>query len=89
MAESGVQGLAKFKSTLTYGILPPHGTPEVFVKELSSQMLKVAATEEFQSRLGVEGAVPLLGGSSEYAALIRKESAQWAEIIKVSGATVE
>ena len=60
-------------------MLAPRGTPEAFVKELSGQMLKVAATEEFQSRLGVEGAVPLLGGSSGYAALIRKESAQWAE----------
>ena len=89
VAEASVPGLAKFESTLTYGILAPRGTPEAFVKELSGQMLQVAATEEFQSRLGVEGAVPLLGGTSEYAALIRKESAQWAEIIKISGATVE
>jgi tripartite-type tricarboxylate transporter receptor subunit TctC len=89
VAESGVQGLAGFESTLTYGILAPRGTPDVLVKELSGQMLKVAATDEFQSRLGVEGAVPLLGGSAEYAALIRRESAQWAEIVKISGATVE
>ncbi|MBO9649729.1 MAG: tripartite tricarboxylate transporter substrate binding protein [Variovorax sp.] len=89
VAESGVQGLGGFESTLTYGILAPRGTPDAVVKELSGQMLKIAATEEFQSRLGVEGAVPLLGGSADYAALIRKESAQWAEIIKVSGATVE
>ena len=89
VAESGVNGLAGFESTLTYGVLAPRGTPEAFVKELSAQMLKVAATEEFQSRLGVEGAVPLLGGPAEYAALIAKESAQWAQIIKVSGATAE
>jgi len=89
VAESGVQGLAGFESTLTYGILAPRGTPDALVRELSGQMLKVAATDEFQSRLGVEGAVPLLGGSAEYAALIRKESAQWAEIVKISGATVE
>ena len=89
VAESGVPALAGFESTLTYGILAPRGTPDAFVKELSAQMLKVAATEEFQSRLGVEGAVPLLGGPAEYAALIAKESAQWAQIIKVSGATAE
>jgi tripartite-type tricarboxylate transporter receptor subunit TctC len=89
MAESGVPGLAGFESTLTYGILAPRGTPEAFVKELSAQMLKVAATPEFQSRLDVEGAVPLLGGSADYAALIAKESAKWAEIVKVSGATAE
>jgi len=89
VAESGVPALAGFESTLTYGILAPRGTPDAFVKELSGQMLQVAAGAEFQSRLGVEGAVPLLGGPAEYAALIARESAQWAQIIKVSGATAE
>lgn len=89
VAESGVAGLAGFESTLTYGILAPRNTPPAMVKELAEQMLKIAATADFQSRLGVEGAVPLLGGPAEYAALIRKESAQWADIVKVSGATVE
>ena len=89
IAESGVPGLAGFESTLTYGILAPRSTPEAIIRELSAQMLKIAASPDFQSRLGVEGAVPLLGGPAEYAALIRKESARWAEIVKSSGATVE
>lgn len=89
VAESGVAGFASFESTLTYGILAPRNTPPAVVKELADQMLGIAATADFQSRLGVEGAVPLLGGPVEYAALIRKESAKWAEIVKVSGAIVE
>lgn len=89
LAESGLPALAGFESTLTYGILAPRGTPEVFVKELAAQMLQVAASAEFQSRLDVEGAVPLLGGPADYAALIARENAKWAEIVKVSGATVE
>ncbi|AGU51676.1 putative BUG-like extracytoplasmic solute binding receptor,TTT family [Variovorax paradoxus B4] len=89
VAESGLRELAGFESTLTYGILAPRGTPDAFVKELSAQMLQVAGSAEFQSRLGVEGAVPLLGGPAEYAALIARESALWAGIVKASGATVE
>ncbi|CAN7466871.1 tripartite tricarboxylate transporter substrate binding protein [Variovorax paradoxus] len=89
VAESGLRELAGFESTLTYGVLAPRGTPDAFVKELSAQMLQVAGSAEFQSRLGVEGAVPLLGGPAEYAALIAKESALWAGIVKASGATVE
>lgn len=89
IAESGVAGLSGFESTLTYGLLAPHNTPDALVKELASQILKVAATAEFQSKLEVEGAVPLLGGPADYAGLIRKESAKWAEIVKLSGATVE
>jgi tripartite-type tricarboxylate transporter receptor subunit TctC len=89
VAESGLRELAGFESTLTYGILAPRGTPDAFVKALSAQMLKVAGTTEFQSRLDVEGAVPLLGGPVEYAALIAKESALWADIVKASGASVD
>lgn len=89
IAKSGVAGLSGFESTLTYGLLAPRNTPEALVKELSSQILKVAASAEFQSRLGVEGAVPLLGGPADYAGLIKTESAKWAEIVKLSGATVE
>ena len=89
LAESGVPGLAGFESTLTYGILAPRGTPDAFVRTLASQMLQVAATPTFQSRLDVEGAVPLLGGPADYAALIARESAKWAEVVKVSGATAE
>ncbi len=89
IAESGVPALAGFESTLTYGILAPRGTSDAFLNELSAQMLRVAASAEFQSRLDVEGAVPLLGGPAEYAALIARESAKWAEIVKVSGATVD
>ncbi|MCY1212027.1 Tripartite tricarboxylate transporter family receptor [compost metagenome] len=89
VAESGLRELAGFESTLTYGILAPRGTPDAFVKTLSAQMLQVAGGAEFQSRLDVEGAVPLLGGPAEYAALIAKESALWAGIVKASGASVD
>jgi tripartite-type tricarboxylate transporter receptor subunit TctC len=87
--ESGLGALADFESTLTYGILAPRGTPAAFVDELAAQMLKVAGDKEFQSRLDIEGAVPLLGGPADYAALIARESGKWAAIVKSSGAVAE
>ncbi|MDQ0044919.1 Bug family tripartite tricarboxylate transporter substrate binding protein [Variovorax boronicumulans] len=89
VAESGLRELAGFESTLTYGLLAPRGTPDAVVKELAAQMLKVAREKEFQSRLDVEGAVPLLGGPADYAALISRESEKWAAIVKSSGATAQ
>jgi len=89
IAESGIRSLADFESTLTYGLLAPRGTPDAVVREMATQILKIAATAEFQSKLNVEGAVPLLGGPVEYAALIKKESAQWADIVRISGATLD
>jgi hypothetical protein len=47
----------------------------------------VASAESVQSRLGIEGAVPLLGDGAQYAARIQAESAKWAAVIKASGAT--
>ena len=89
LAESGVPGFAGFESTLTYGLLAPAGTPQSVVAQLSAQALQVAASAEFQSRLEVEGAVPQLGGPTAYAAVIKAESAKWAEIVKSSGATAD
>jgi tripartite-type tricarboxylate transporter receptor subunit TctC len=89
VAESGVAALAGFESTLTYGLLALRGTPEAVIRELSEQVLKVAATSEFQARLDVEGCEPLSGGPTEYAQLIRRESAKWGEIVRISGATAD
>ena len=87
VAESGVRALADFESSLTYGILAPKGTPAETVRALGRDILKVASAESFQSRLGIEGAVPLLGDGAQYAARIQVESAKWAAVIKASGAT--
>ena len=89
LAESGVPGFAAFESTLTYGLLAPARTPQAFIAQLSAQILKVAASDGFQLRLEVEGAVPLLGGPADYAAIIKTESVKWAEIVKTSGANAE
>nr|WP_240939604.1 tripartite tricarboxylate transporter substrate binding protein [Diaphorobacter sp. HDW4A] len=88
VAESGVPELKDFESTLTYGILAPKGTPADTVTTLGAQVLKVGALPAFQSRLDVEGAVPLLGDAAAYAQRIQKESAKWAAVIKASNVQV-
>ncbi len=89
LAESGIVSLKGFESTVTYGLLAPSATTKAIVRELESQVLKVAGTTEFQQRLVSEGAVVRLGGSDEYARLIKLESAKWAQVVKISGATAE
>lgn len=88
VAESGVPELADFESSLTYGILAPKGVPEGDIAKLSDEILKVASTPEFQSKLGVDGAEPLLGDAQAYADRIAQESHKWGEVVKVSGAAV-
>lgn len=88
VAESGIASLANFESTLTYGLLAPSSTPAARIEALSKQILQVAGTPAFQSKLGVEGAEPLLGDAAQYGARIQKESAKWAAVIKSSGASI-
>lgn len=88
VAESGVPELADFESTLTYGILAPKGMPEADLAKLSDEILQAASTPEFQSKLGVDGAEPLLGDAQAYASRIELESRKWAEVVKASDAAV-
>ncbi|MBV7484839.1 tripartite tricarboxylate transporter substrate binding protein [Bordetella sp. BOR01] len=88
MIESGVPALADFESTLTYGILAPKAMPHDAVRQLEARILKAAATPDFQAKLVVEGAEPMLGGSTEYARRIQEESRKWGQVVTVSGAAV-
>jgi tripartite-type tricarboxylate transporter receptor subunit TctC len=87
VAESRVAGLAGFESSLTYGLLAPKGTSAAEIGKFGQQILQVAATPAFQSKLGIEGAEPMLGDAAAYALRIRQESAKWGDVVRSSGAT--
>jgi tripartite-type tricarboxylate transporter receptor subunit TctC len=89
LSESGLASLKGFESTVTYGLLAPAATPKLNIRELEVQILKVAGTNEFIQRLVSEGAVSKLGASDEYARLIKTETAKWAQVVALSGATAE
>ena len=88
IAESGVPELARFESSLSYGLLAPKDTPLEVVRQLGAEVLQVAAAPAFQAKLEVEGAEPQLGDTTAYAQKIREETTKWAAVIKTSGATV-
>lgn len=88
MEESGVPELKGFESTLTYGILAPKSASADVVAGLEQKILKVAATPDFQSRLVVEGAEPMLGGFAAYARRIQEESRKWGRVVKAAGVAV-
>jgi tripartite-type tricarboxylate transporter receptor subunit TctC len=89
LSESGLATLKGFESTVTYGLLAPAATPKPTIRQLEAHLLKVAGTSDFIQRLVSEGAVAKLGGSEEYAQLIKVESAKWAQVVTLSGATAE
>ena len=88
VAASRIAPLTGFESSLTYGILAPKGVPAAEIDRFGAQILQVAATPAFQSKLGIEGAEPMLGDAAAYAQRIRRESEKWGAVVRSSGATV-
>ena len=84
VAESG---LPEFESTLAYGILVPRSTPDAVLEEIRAQIARVAATREYRERIEFEGAVPLEGTPTEFAALIRAQAEKWGKLIRASGSS--
>jgi tripartite-type tricarboxylate transporter receptor subunit TctC len=63
------------------GVLAPAGTPTAIVDKLSAEINKSAGDESTAVALAAQGAVPMSGGSADYAALVRFETQRWSEVI--------
>ena len=86
LMEAGVPG---YEVTAWTGVIAPAGLPRPILDRLNAAVnatLVEPNTKERLAQLGSEGG----GGTPEdYAALIRRDSAKWAEVIKRSGAKID
>jgi tripartite-type tricarboxylate transporter receptor subunit TctC len=86
MIEAGVPG---YEVTAWSGIITTAGVPRAVLDKLNAAVnhaIQVPATKERLFALGSEGG----GGTpEEFAALIRRDSAKWAEVIRRSGAKID
>jgi len=73
-----------------YGLLAPAGTPRPLVERIHADVLKILQDPEFRDReMLARGYEPSGLGLDEFAALIARESAAAAVMVKISGARVE
>ena len=73
-----------------YGVLAPSGTPRSIVDKIHGDIAKVLADPEYREKEILSRAYDPTGlGPDEFAALIRRELAARAEVVKISGAKVE
>ena len=86
MIEAGVPG---YEVTAWSGIIAPAGLPRPILDKLNAAVnhtIVEPRTKERLEQMGSEGG----GGTPEdFGALIRKDSAKWAEVIKKSGAKID
>lgn len=86
MIEAGVPG---YEVTAWSGVIAPAGLPRPVLERLNAAVnaaIKEPATHARLAEMGSEGG----GGTpEEFAALIRRDSAKWAEVVRRSGARID
>ncbi len=82
VAESGLPG---FEAGNWFALFAPAGTPQPVVDRLTRALAAASAAPAFRERLSAQGAEPMSGTPEELAALIRRESARFARLIRDAG----
>jgi tripartite-type tricarboxylate transporter receptor subunit TctC len=82
MAESGFPG---FEAVPWFGLLAPAGTPKEIIDKLYSEAAKTLAMPEVRKKFDELGLEPIGNTPAEFAAVIRKETPEWAKVIKDAG----
>ena len=84
-AEAGLPG---FEAVLYYGIAAPAGTPQPIIERINSEMRAIITSDEISRRIVSDGGDPAPMTANEYAAMIERDEAKWADLIKKLGLVI-
>jgi len=86
IAELGFPG---FEAVAWVGAALPAGSPKELRDRLSTEILKIVRSPEFEQRMTTLGMVTRPLGSSEFGAFLGSEHERWGRLVRESGARVE
>jgi len=86
IAEAGVPG---YEVTVWSGIIAPAGLPRPILERLNKATNAALESPEAKEKMAVLGSEGGGGTPEEFADLIRRDSARWAEVIRRSGAKID
>jgi tripartite-type tricarboxylate transporter receptor subunit TctC len=72
-----------------YGILAPKGTPKAFTDRLNKELAVILTAPEIKTAFETQGMVPTHSTPEQFRALMTKDAARWADLIKAQGITAE
>jgi tripartite-type tricarboxylate transporter receptor subunit TctC len=78
-----------YEVALWNGIMGPAGLPAPAVARLASEIVAIVDSQDMRSRLGEQGSDPVGSTPQEFAAFVAAEQPKWAELVRISGATVD
>ena len=94
MKSRDVQPLRKLKLgdldvEMWYGVLAPKGTPAPVVERLNREIKAILALPEVTAAFETQGMTPASSTPAEFQALISKDAARWAKVIKDQNITAD
>jgi tripartite-type tricarboxylate transporter receptor subunit TctC len=85
----GEAGMPQVDASSYWGALAPARTAPEIVNRLSATMAQVLKMPDIHDKLVELGFDPIGGSPSEFAALLAKETAKWAKVIKAAGVKLD
>jgi tripartite-type tricarboxylate transporter receptor subunit TctC len=86
VAESGVPGFEAFS---WFGMVAAAKTPAATLDKLQGDVSAILATPDMKTRLADLGAEPGTVSGAAFGKFLAGDTAKWAKVIKISGATME
>ena len=86
VAEAGVPG---YEAPTWSGVIAPAGVPRPIIDRLNAGINKAIESQTFRDRFASIGDEPAGGSPEEFAEVIRKDSAKWADVIRRAGARLD
>ena len=78
-----------YEVALWNGIMGPAGMPAPVVARLASELVAIIGSPEMRARLADQGSDPVGSTPQEFAAFVAAEQPKWAELVRISGATID
>ncbi|HET7255016.1 MAG TPA: tripartite tricarboxylate transporter substrate binding protein [Xanthobacteraceae bacterium] len=86
VAEAGAPG---YEAPTWSGVIAPAGVPRPIIDRLNAGINKAIESQTFRDRFASIGDEPAGGSPEEFAEVIRKDSAKWADVIRRAGARLD
>jgi tripartite-type tricarboxylate transporter receptor subunit TctC len=83
VAESGLPG---YEAVAWYGVFAPDGTPRDIVTRLNTEIVRIVRSPEVREFLLKQGAEAFATSPEEFAKIVQRDVAKWAQVVKASGA---
>jgi tripartite-type tricarboxylate transporter receptor subunit TctC len=72
-----------------YSVVAPTGTPPAIVQRISTEIVGLMKTPAFRDRLDAQALLPVYDTPDEFAAVLKKDRARYAEVIRRNNITAE